>query len=76
MRFVGAEIPSTRYICFYPMDRRRGEHKNWYQKFMADRAGRGRAAAPSAADTPETSAGYYRFDRVRYLPGDGLTFFG
>ncbi|HWR37201.1 MAG TPA: hydrogen peroxide-dependent heme synthase [Clostridia bacterium] len=24
------KIPDQRYICFYPMDRRRGEHKNWY----------------------------------------------
>lgn len=32
------EIPDTPYICFYPMDRRRGEHKNWYQETMADRA--------------------------------------
>jgi len=23
-------IPDARYICFYPMDRRRGEDKNWY----------------------------------------------
>jgi len=23
-------IPDFRYICFYPMDRRRGEDKNWY----------------------------------------------
>jgi chlorite dismutase len=23
-------IPPNRYICFYPMDRRRGEDKNWY----------------------------------------------
>jgi chlorite dismutase len=23
-------IPANRYICFYPMDRRRGEDKNWY----------------------------------------------
>jgi hydrogen peroxide-dependent heme synthase len=23
-------MPSNRYICFYPMDRRRGEEKNWY----------------------------------------------
>src|SRR2546430_8218668 len=22
--------PRHRYICFYPMDRRRGEEKNWY----------------------------------------------
>jgi hydrogen peroxide-dependent heme synthase len=24
------EMPKHRYICFYPMDRRRGEEKNWY----------------------------------------------
>ena len=24
------KIPETRYLCFYPMDRRRGEDKNWY----------------------------------------------
>jgi len=24
------KIPENRYICFYPMDRRRGEEKNWY----------------------------------------------
>jgi hydrogen peroxide-dependent heme synthase len=31
------EIPRAKYICFYPMDRRRGEAKNWYQESMADR---------------------------------------
>ncbi|HZM10212.1 MAG TPA: hydrogen peroxide-dependent heme synthase, partial [Candidatus Limnocylindrales bacterium] len=24
------KIPVSRYLCFYPMDRRRGEDKNWY----------------------------------------------
>ena len=24
------EIPPARYVCFYPMDRKRGEAKNWY----------------------------------------------
>jgi chlorite dismutase len=24
------KIPASRYLCFYPMDRRRGEAKNWY----------------------------------------------
>jgi chlorite dismutase len=24
------EMPGARYICFYPMDRKRGEAKNWY----------------------------------------------
>ena len=31
------EIPDAKYICFYPMDRKRGEIKNWYQVAMADR---------------------------------------
>ena len=31
------EIPGAKYVCFYPMDRRRGESKNWYQEAMADR---------------------------------------
>jgi len=31
------EIPASKYICFYPMDRRRGESKNWYQEAMAVR---------------------------------------
>lgn len=25
------KIPSRRYLCFYPMDKKRGETKNWYQ---------------------------------------------
>jgi chlorite dismutase len=24
-------IPERRYVCFYPMNKRRGEHRNWYQ---------------------------------------------
>ncbi len=24
------EIPPAKYLCFYPMDRKRGEVKNWY----------------------------------------------
>jgi chlorite dismutase len=24
------EMPDAQYVCFYPMDRRRGEDKNWY----------------------------------------------
>ena len=32
------EIPSHRYICFYPMDRRRGEDKNWYSLPIDERA--------------------------------------
>ena len=29
------EIPNAKYICFYPMDRRRGESVNWYREPMA-----------------------------------------
>jgi len=32
------EIPKHRYICFYPMDRRRGEDKNWYMVPIEERA--------------------------------------
>lgn len=32
------EIPSNRYVCFYPMDRRRGEDKNWYTLPIEERA--------------------------------------
>jgi chlorite dismutase len=31
-------IPEHRYACFYPMDRRRGEDKNWYTVPLAERA--------------------------------------
>jgi chlorite dismutase len=31
-------IPPNRYLCFYPMDRRRGEHKNWYMEPLPERA--------------------------------------
>ena len=30
-------IPPAKYLCFYPMDRKRGEQKNWYLETMADR---------------------------------------
>ena len=32
------EFPKHRYICFYPMDRRRGEDKNWYTVPIEERA--------------------------------------
>lgn len=31
-------IPETKYLCFYPMDKKRGEHVNWYTVPMDDRA--------------------------------------
>ena len=32
------EVPPRRYVCFYPMNKRRGEHKNWYAEAVEDRA--------------------------------------
>lgn len=30
-------IPEAKYLCFYPMDRKRGEDKNWYSVPFSDR---------------------------------------
>jgi peroxiredoxin len=32
------ELPKHRYVSFYPMDRRRGEAKNWYTLHIEERA--------------------------------------
>lgn len=31
------EVPAAKYLCFYPMDRKRGEEKNWYTVPFAER---------------------------------------
>jgi hydrogen peroxide-dependent heme synthase len=31
-------VPETKYFCFYPMDRKRGEQVNWYKVPFEDRA--------------------------------------
>lgn len=31
------EVPASKYVCFYPMDRKRGEDKNWYMLPMSER---------------------------------------
>jgi chlorite dismutase len=31
------QIPGSKFLCFYPMDRKRAEEKNWYQVPMAER---------------------------------------
>jgi chlorite dismutase len=33
------ELPSRRHVCFYPMNKRRGEEKNWYAVPFEERAG-------------------------------------
>jgi peroxiredoxin len=30
-------VPNAKYLCFYPMDRKRDEQKNWYQVEFAER---------------------------------------
>jgi chlorite dismutase len=32
------EIPARRHVCFYPMNKRRGEEKNWYAVPVEERA--------------------------------------
>jgi len=32
------EMPRRRHVCFYPMNKRRGEAKNWYSASFEDRA--------------------------------------
>jgi len=32
------EVPARRYVCFYPMDKRRGEQRNWYALPFEERA--------------------------------------
>ena len=32
------ELPNARHVCFYPMNKRRGEHVNWYSESFESRA--------------------------------------
>jgi hydrogen peroxide-dependent heme synthase len=32
------DLPARRHVCFYPMNKRRGEHKNWYAESVEERA--------------------------------------
>ncbi len=59
------EIPGGKYICFYPMNKRRGEHKNWYslpiqdrQRQMAEHGEIGRRYAGSVRQIISGSIGY------------------
>jgi len=33
-----AKVPARRYVCFYPIDKKRAEGENWYTLLYADRA--------------------------------------
>ena len=59
------EMPPQPFICFYPMDRKRGEHKNWYhvplperQQMMADHGAIGRRYAGAVKQIISGSIGF------------------
>ena len=59
------EIPPTKWLCFYPMDRKRGEDKNWYrlpiaerQRQMADHGAIGRRYAGQVRQVISGSIGF------------------
>jgi hydrogen peroxide-dependent heme synthase len=58
-------IPARRYVCFYPMNKLRGETKNWYaepirerQKMMADHGVIGRKYAGQVTQVISGSIGF------------------
>ncbi len=60
-----ARIPSRRYVCFYPMNKRRGEHDNWYalpyserMKLMNDHGKVGRSYHGRVTQVISGSIGY------------------
>ena len=60
------DMPPHKYICFYPMDRKRGEQKNWYSLPMAERK-RQNAHDHRNDRTPlrrRGEADYFRFHRI------------
>jgi len=59
------EVPARRHVCFYPMNKRRGEHKNWYAvpveergRMMRDHGVIGRHYAGAVTQIISGSIGY------------------
>ena len=59
------EVPARRHVCFYPMNKRRGEHKNWYAvpveergRMMRDHGMIGRHYAGAVTQIISGSIGY------------------
>jgi chlorite dismutase len=75
-------IPDRKYICFYPMDRLRGETKNWYMVPMEDRQRmmreHGMVGRRYADDVKQIITGSIGFDDwewgVTLFADDGLVF--
>jgi len=58
-------IPSSKYLCFYPMDKKRGEQVNWYtapmserQRMMQEHGGIGRRYAENVRQIISGSIGF------------------
>ena len=67
-------IPRDRYLCFYPMNKHRGEHKNWYavpmeerQKMMRDHGFVGRKYAGRVQQVITGSIGFDDWEWGVYL---------
>lgn len=60
------EIPPAKYCCFYPMDRLRGESKNWYMLPLEERAAlmheHGMVGRRYAGDVKQIISGSIGFD--------------
>jgi chlorite dismutase len=60
------EIPPNRYVCFYPMNRMRGEDKNWYTLPLEERARQmsdhGRVGRRYAGEVKQIITGSIGFD--------------
>ncbi len=60
------DIPPTQYVCFYPMNRLRGEHKNWYSLPLEERAAlmheHGMVGRRYAGDVRQIISGSIGFD--------------
>ncbi len=68
------DIPRTRYMCFYPMSKRRGEEKNWYglpmearQKMMREHGFVGRRYAGRVQQVITGSIGFDDWEWGVYL---------
>ena len=62
----GSEVPARRHVCFYPMNKRRGEQKNWYVESMEERArmmrDHGRIGRHYAGQVTQVISGSIGFD--------------
>jgi chlorite dismutase len=58
--------PARRHVCFYPMNKRRGEHKNWYLESMEERSrmmlDHGRIGRHYAGQVTQVISGSIGFD--------------